>query len=178
MFRHLSDRVGTIKGVAHSLCMNSNGEMAMMKLATIGATCLAVALAATSPVMARGGGGGGHGGGGGRGGGGGFHGGGFGGGGGARFAGGGFRGGGFGGGGFRRGGYGPGIAAGLIAGSVLGGEYGYYGGYGSGYYDDSYAYDQGPVATADGSYCAQRYQSYDPASGTYLGYDGRRHPCQ
>ena len=27
------------------------------------------------------------------------------------------------------------------------------------------------------SWCAQRYQSYDPASGTYLGYDGYRHPC-
>ena len=27
------------------------------------------------------------------------------------------------------------------------------------------------------SYCAQRYKSYDPASGTYLGYDGLRHPC-
>lgn len=26
-------------------------------------------------------------------------------------------------------------------------------------------------------YCAQRYRSYDPYSGTYLGYDGRRHPC-
>ncbi|MGH6739994.1 MAG: BA14K family protein, partial [Bradyrhizobium sp.] len=23
----------------------------------------------------------------------------------------------------------------------------------------------------------QRYRSYDPASGTYLGYDGLRHPC-
>ncbi|WP_438286348.1 BA14K family protein [Bradyrhizobium lupini] len=23
----------------------------------------------------------------------------------------------------------------------------------------------------------QRYQSYDPASGTYLSYDGVRHPC-
>jgi hypothetical protein len=31
---------------------------------------------------------------------------------------------------------------------------------------------------ADASYCAQRYRSYDPASGTFLGYDGRRHPCQ
>ncbi len=30
----------------------------------------------------------------------------------------------------------------------------------------------------DSSYCARRYRSYDPASGTYLGYDGRRHPCQ
>jgi hypothetical protein len=23
----------------------------------------------------------------------------------------------------------------------------------------------------------QRFRSYDPASGTYLGYDGQRHPC-
>lgn len=27
------------------------------------------------------------------------------------------------------------------------------------------------------SYCAQRFRSYDPASGTYLGYDGQRHSC-
>jgi hypothetical protein len=27
------------------------------------------------------------------------------------------------------------------------------------------------------SYCAQRYRSYDPASGTFMGRDGRRHPC-
>lgn len=26
-------------------------------------------------------------------------------------------------------------------------------------------------------YCASRYRSYDPGSGTYLGYDGYRHPC-
>lgn len=26
-------------------------------------------------------------------------------------------------------------------------------------------------------YCSQRFRSYDPASGTYLGYDGMRHPC-
>jgi hypothetical protein len=26
-------------------------------------------------------------------------------------------------------------------------------------------------------YCASRYRSYDPRSGTYLGYDGYRHPC-
>ena len=30
----------------------------------------------------------------------------------------------------------------------------------------------------DVTYCAQRYRSYDPASGTFMGYDGRRHPCQ
>jgi hypothetical protein len=28
------------------------------------------------------------------------------------------------------------------------------------------------------SYCAQRYRSYDPGSGTYLGSDGLRHPCR
>jgi hypothetical protein len=28
------------------------------------------------------------------------------------------------------------------------------------------------------SSCAQRYHSYDPASGTFLGYDGRRHACE
>jgi BA14K-like protein len=32
--------------------------------------------------------------------------------------------------------------------------------------------------TADGSSCAQRYRSYDPASGTFLGRDGVRHSCQ
>lgn len=26
--------------------------------------------------------------------------------------------------------------------------------------------------------CAQRYRSYDPASGTFLGHDGRRHSCE
>jgi hypothetical protein len=26
-------------------------------------------------------------------------------------------------------------------------------------------------------YCASRYRSYDPQSGTYLGNDGLRHPC-
>jgi len=41
------------------------------------------------------------------------------------------------------------------------------------YYDNSY-YAAGNDAVA---YCASRYQSYDPASGTYLGYDGLRHPC-
>jgi hypothetical protein len=39
--------------------------------------------------------------------------------------------------------------------------------------DRSYAMMQG-----DASYCAQRYRSFDPRSGTFMGYDGRRHPCQ
>jgi BA14K-like protein len=28
-----------------------------------------------------------------------------------------------------------------------------------------------------GESCAQRYRSYDPSSGTFRGYDGRRHQC-
>jgi hypothetical protein len=31
---------------------------------------------------------------------------------------------------------------------------------------------------ANTSSCAPRYHSYDPGSGTFLGYDGQRHPCQ
>jgi hypothetical protein len=36
-----------------------------------------------------------------------------------------------------------------------------------------------PAYGADSSvaYCAQRYRSYDPGSGTYLGFDGLRHSC-
>lgn len=42
----------------------------------------------------------------------------------------------------------------------------------------AYAYNQGYVTGGrDDVYCAQRYRSYDPASGTYLGFDGIRHPC-
>ena len=95
------------------------------------------------------------------------------------------------------------VAAGVATGAAVayGNNYGYYN---DGYYDpnaygDSYAYDdgmtydtglplvafdqpQGPVVGeqamgGDASYCAQRYRSYDPASGTYLGFDGLRHSC-
>ena len=97
-------------------------------------------------------------------------------------------------------------AAGVATGAAIAaGGYGYdpyYAGdnyaYDTGYYGDSYAYDtgttfdagiplvsfdqpvavEGPVAVGgDASYCAQRYRSWDPASGTYLGFDGLRHPC-
>ncbi len=90
-------------------------------------------------------------------------------------------------------------AAGVATGAAIAaGDYGYgygpdyYGtdyAYGPDYYGDSYAYDVGPTVAfeqpvpvegpvvADASYCAQRYRSYDPASGTYLGFDGFRHPC-
>src|SRR5438552_10897262 len=36
------------------------------------------------------------------------------------------------------------------------------------------AMDSGANSTS----CAQRYRSYDPASGTFLGFDGRRHACE
>ena len=29
-----------------------------------------------------------------------------------------------------------------------------------------------------GSSCATRFHSFDPATGSYMGRDGRRHPCQ
>ena len=33
------------------------------------------------------------------------------------------------------------------------------------------------AGAADTARCMERYRSYDPASGTYLGRDRRRHPC-
>ena len=66
-----------------------------------------------------------------------------------------------------RGWYGPGLGFGLAAGALLGGALAaaprtYY----------------RPGVTADEiAYCSRRFKSYDPASGTYLGYDGIRHPC-
>jgi BA14K-like protein len=32
-------------------------------------------------------------------------------------------------------------------------------------------------AARDSANCARRYRSYDPASGTFVGNDGARHPC-
>lgn len=59
--------------------------------------------------------------------------------------------------------YGTGVAVlgGLAAGAIVGG---------------AIANSQARASDAV-AYCAQRYRSYDPASGTYLGYDGNRHPC-
>ena len=39
------------------------------------------------------------------------------------------------------------------------------------------AYYQAPAGGGDIGYCQQKYRSYDPRSGTYLGSDGGRHPC-
>lgn len=45
-------------------------------------------------------------------------------------------------------------------------------------------YEPAPVYAApppgydeDEAYCMRRFKSYDPESGTYLGFDGYRHPC-
>jgi hypothetical protein len=73
---------------------------------------------------------------------------------------------------------GPGSASGLEATYYNG----YYNGYsqagplraGGGALDGNNSYAMSP---GDGD-CAQRYRSYDPASGTYTGYDRRRHSCR
>jgi hypothetical protein len=40
-----------------------------------------------------------------------------------------------------------------------------------------YAPPPRPVAGDAVSWCMQRYRSYDPRSGTYMGHDGIRRPC-
>ena len=94
-----------------------------------------------------------------------------------------WRGGGRGGWGGRGWGYG-----GFAAGAIIGGAFAspYYYGYGPRPYYDGYApyYAPPPPPPAymaedggDVSYCMRRFKSYDPRSGTYLGFDGNRHPC-
>jgi hypothetical protein len=80
-------------------------------------------------------------------------------------------------GGYRRGwgGGAAGLGLGLATGAIIGGAiasqaqpYPYYG------YESAPVYEGGGDAVA---YCMSRFKSYDPGSGTYLGYDGFRHPC-
>jgi hypothetical protein len=69
------------------------------------------------------------------------------------------------------------ILGGLAAGAILGGVIA---SQNRGYYNDGYAprYYGGYSGGGDqDAYCFSRFKSYDPASGTYLGYDGYRHPC-
>jgi hypothetical protein len=89
--------------------------------------------------------------------------------------------------GYRRGwGGGAGLGIGLAAGALIGGAIaagsapyygpGYYGG--PAYYPAPAPVYGGPAYGGDAvAYCMQRYRSYDPASGTYLNYDGNRYPC-
>jgi hypothetical protein len=91
-------------------------------------------------------------------------------------------------------GWGWGVGAGVVGGVIIGRALT------APYYEPYYprAYYPGPAYYADGyypgryreapviedveeddveAYCIQRFRSYDPESGTYLGYDGLRHPC-
>jgi hypothetical protein len=104
-------------------------------------------------------------------------------------------------------GWGPaGLAAGVVGGAVAAATAplwapGYYDGYPRYAYGPGYADDDGPaygpvgpapgpgyvqqapatvIAQAPGddvAYCEAHFKSYNPASGTYLGYDGLRHAC-
>lgn len=58
-----------------------------------------------------------------------------------------------------RGSFWPGAAFGAVIGGMIAAQPRYY----------------GPSSAV--RWCMERYRSYDPHSGTYLGYDGRRHPC-
>jgi BA14K-like protein len=80
---------------------------------------------------------------------------------------------------FRRSGgwrnFGGGFAAGAIFGGLLAEPYYYQGPY---YYaEPDYYYYYGSPSAAAVRYCIRRFKSYDLRSGTYLGYDGYRHPC-
>ncbi len=44
-------------------------------------------------------------------------------------------------------------------------------------YNSSGAVVGAPANEISGNNCAARFRSFDPASGTYRGLDGRRHPC-
>jgi BA14K-like protein len=89
-------------------------------------------------------------------------------------------------GGYRGGGFG-GVGLGLAAGAIIGGAvlgagrpYGYdgYPGYAYGpVYEQGYVAPSPYAGGSEVAYCEQRFRSYDPASGTYLGLDGRRHSC-
>lgn len=91
-------------------------------------------------------------------------------------------------------GAGPAYASGATAGSDPAESPYYHGPYNDdyGYYDGSspraygyyprpryrYGYDRDYGRRDDAvRYCASRYRSYDPATGTFVGYDGRSHPC-
>jgi len=69
---------------------------------------------------------------------------------------------------------GLGIAAGVLAGAAITGAPYYYG---PGYYPPPPPGYYPPPPGDPVGYCMSRFRSYDPGTGTYLGYDGLRHPC-
>jgi hypothetical protein len=97
--------------------------------------------------------------------------------------GGGGGGGGHGGGGFGDGGGGHGFGGGGDHGfgdRGFGRGYGGFGGWWDDWDPDDYPYYYGGYAANDDANvasCEARYHSFNPATGTYLGYDGHRHYC-
>ena len=77
--------------------------------------------------------------------------------------------------GYARRGYGRGLAAGALVGGAVAGSAYYYGDtYGAA---PVYAEPDQTGSVDNTAYCVQRFRSYEPGSGTYLGYDRLRHPC-
>ncbi len=75
-------------------------------------------------------------------------------------------------------GFGPAFVGGAVVGGALAAATYYYGPYPYYYYGPPVAYYPAPAYGGDAAaYCASRYRSYDPATGTFLGHDGVRHPC-
>jgi len=83
-------------------------------------------------------------------------------------------------------GWGGAVAAGVIGGAVAAataplwapGYYDYYPGYDYGYVSAPGPYVAvAPPLGGSVAYCEARFRSFDPATGTYLGFDGLRHPC-
>jgi len=74
---------------------------------------------------------------------------------------------------FRGGGLAAGVIGGMVLGGIIASQRPYYYGYGAPYP----VYGAYPYGGSAVGYCASRFKSYDPYSGTYLGYDGFRHPC-
>src|SRR5262249_41126866 len=75
--------------------------------------------------------------------------------------------------------YSPGYSYGYAPGYAYAPGYTYAPGdaYGDYAYAPGPGYSVGYSGGSDTAYCSQRFRSYDPGSGTYLGYDGMRHPC-
>jgi BA14K-like protein len=73
-------------------------------------------------------------------------------------------------------GWGAPVAGAIIGGAIVGGAIAA-APYGPGYYGAPPPVAYGPPPGDAIAFCMQQYRSYDPRSGTYLGYDGFRHPC-
>jgi hypothetical protein len=80
------------------------------------------------------------------------------------------------------------VAAGIVGGTIAAATSPFWGpdyyDYGPGYtygpvYAPGYAYAPGPLVASGGDVrsCEAHYRSYNPATGTYLGYDGAYHHC-